>query len=75
MELTNKILYFEDKLKGWIEKHRITWFFILFSMGILLGIGYNSFLDGEILSGVVMGLFYSSILVTCEFAMGGGGIK
>jgi hypothetical protein len=75
MKLSDKIFIWEDKTKLWIETHRFKWSFMLFVVGILLGIFYGFMLNGDIKSGLGTGLFYGFGLLICEYTMGGMGTQ
>lgn len=70
-----KILDFEDKVRRWIEQHRIKWIFILFTIGFSLGFFPSISLEAPIRQGIVYGLVYSFILVFVEITAGGSGIN
>ena len=69
------IIELDDKLKRWIETNRIKWIFILFSIGILIGIFGNMYVGGTLRQGAIMSLTYSIFLVVTEIFAGGSAIN
>ena len=51
-------LEFEDKLKNWIEDHKVSWCFILFAVGLSLGLLSNFLLEGNLTRGSMMGFLF-----------------
>ena len=69
-----KLLEWEDKVKKWIENHRVSWGFLLFGLGLGVGLGANFLLGGNISQGFSMGFAYAFLLVVVEVTAGGSGI-
>ena len=69
-KILDKFFMFEDKVKNWIENNKIKWCFILFFVGILLGIVAGIFLGGNFIGKFIFGF----ALVIVELFAGGSGI-
>jgi len=70
-----KILELEDKVKNWIENNRVKWCFILFGIGLSLGLFSNLLFGGTSRTGAIMGFSYAFLLVFIEIKAGGSGIN
>ncbi len=68
----DKLFRFENKIKKWIEDNRIKWYFVLFFVGVLLGISSGILLRGTII--IRYGFLFGLGLITVEFFSGGSGI-
>ena len=63
----------EDKFKKWIENNGIKWGFILFGIGIILGILSSILLGAETQQATTTGFGYGLLLVIIEISAGGSG--
>jgi hypothetical protein len=70
----NKYFIFENKLKDWFMKNRITWCVILFGLGVGLSILQNSLLGASFKQYFNNSILYGFILVTIELSVGGSEI-
>jgi len=68
-----KSLKFEEKIKKWIEKNGVKWCFILFAIGLTLGILASVLLGGDTRQSGMMGSGYGFLLVIVEITVGGSG--
>jgi len=75
MKITNKILEFDESFNKWLINNRIKWCFILFGLGMILGLSGIIFIDMELKRAILMGLSCSSLLLIVEIGTGGKGIE
>ena len=65
------------RLKTWIENHRMKWIFILFGIGIFLGVLQGILLGANFMQvggmGIFVPLLYGPLLVIIEVCAGGSG--
>lgn len=62
----------DNKLEDWCRKHRIFFIFILFCLGIALGVIQSLLLNGSLSFGLRFGFFYSVFLIATELSCGYG---
>ncbi len=72
--MKTKLFELDNKVKTWIENNRIKWCFILFSLGLGLGLCANLLFGGNNTQGLKMGFIYAFLLVFIEIKAGGSGI-
>lgn len=67
------IVYVDNRIKTWITNHRISWCFILFGLGLGIGLFGNLMLGGDSKQMMVMGIIYAFLLPIIELTSGGSG--
>ena len=58
----------------WIKKNHAKWYLILFTIGVLGGIGMNLLLGGTFNQGAMMASIYGIFLIIAEWIIGGSGV-
>ncbi len=65
-----KLLELEDKIQNWIKNNKGKWYFILFGLGLGLGILSSKLFGSTNLSSFKTGIGYTFFLMIVEFYSG-----